>query len=108
MNFLFLMIQRPPRSPLFPYTTLFRSTAAVLNVTVVDAAAPGFVTVFPCGAPQPLASNLNFVAGQTVPNAVIAKDRTTTRLNSSHPNNSYAVFCFNGYYPAGSSYEPFV
>ena len=47
------------------------AAAAVLNVTVVDAAGPGFVTVFPCGQPQPTASNLNYVAGQTVPNMVI-------------------------------------
>ncbi|MCU1391918.1 MAG: uncharacterized protein JWM34_346, partial [Ilumatobacteraceae bacterium] len=45
--------------------------AVSLNVTVVDPDGPGYVTVFPCGG-QPLASNLNFVAGQTVPNAVIA------------------------------------
>lgn len=48
--------------------------AVALNVTVVDGSAPdsgGYVTVFPCG-PQPDASNLNFVTGQTVPNAVIA------------------------------------
>jgi hypothetical protein len=45
-----------------------------LNVTVVDGRANafgGFVTVFPCGT-RPDASNLNFVSGQTVPNAVIA------------------------------------
>jgi secreted trypsin-like serine protease len=48
--------------------------AVALNVTVVDGAAPdsgGFVTVYPCGD-RPNASNLNFVTGQTVPNAVIA------------------------------------
>ncbi|MSX15665.1 MAG: hypothetical protein F2805_05040, partial [Actinobacteria bacterium] len=48
--------------------------AAALNVTVVDgeaAAVGGYVTVFPCGD-RPTASNVNFVDGQTVPNAVIA------------------------------------
>ena len=45
--------------------------AVALNVTVTDADGPGFVTVYPCGD-RPLASNVNFVAGQTVPNAVIA------------------------------------
>ena len=49
--------------------------AVVLNVTVTDAQGPGFVTVYPCGAVRPLASSLNFVAGQTVPNAVIAQGR---------------------------------
>ena len=45
----------------------------VLNVTVVDAGGPGFVTVFPCGTTRPLASNLNFTTSTTIPNAVIAK-----------------------------------
>lgn len=47
--------------------------AVVLNVTVVDPVQPGFVTVFPCGSDQPNASNINFVAGQTIPNNVIVK-----------------------------------
>ena len=47
--------------------------AVVLNVTVVDPAQAGFVTVFPCGSTQPNASNINFVAGQTIPNNVIVK-----------------------------------
>jgi hypothetical protein len=45
--------------------------AVVLNVTVTDPAGVGYITVFPCGT-RPLASNLNFVGSQTVPNAVIA------------------------------------
>ena len=44
-----------------------------MNVTVVQADAAGYVSVFPCGEPVPNASNLNFAAGQTVPNAVVAK-----------------------------------
>ncbi len=47
------------------------AAAVALNVTVTDPAAAGFVTVYPCGE-RPLASNVNYVAGQTVPNAVIA------------------------------------
>jgi subtilisin family serine protease len=47
--------------------------AVALNVTMTDATAAGFVTVFPCGSAAPTASNLNFVAGQTVANAVVAK-----------------------------------
>lgn len=45
--------------------------AVVLNVTVDQPSAGGFLTVYPTGAPRPLASNLNFVAGQTVPNLVV-------------------------------------
>ncbi|MEZ5235399.1 MAG: trypsin-like serine protease [Acidimicrobiales bacterium] len=46
--------------------------SALLNVTVTDPAAAGYTVVFPCGA-LPFASNLNFVAGQSVPNGVVAK-----------------------------------
>ena len=46
--------------------------AAVLNVTVAEPAAAGFVTVYPCGTTLPTASNLNYLGNQTVPNAVIA------------------------------------
>ncbi|MCU1367324.1 MAG: hypothetical protein JWN39_2963 [Ilumatobacteraceae bacterium] len=53
------------------------AATAVLNVTVTEPAAPGFVTVYPCGIDPPLASNLNFVEGQTVPNAVITKVSAT-------------------------------
>jgi hypothetical protein len=50
--------------------------AVSLNVTVTNPVAPGFVTVYPCGD-RPLASNVNFTAGQTVPNAVITPVSTT-------------------------------
>ena len=46
------------------------TTAAALNVTATDPAADGFLTVFPCGRARPLASSLNYEAGQTVPNNV--------------------------------------
>ena len=49
------------------------ASAATLNVTVVDARAPGYATIYPCGTTPPNASNLNFTAGQTIPNAVITK-----------------------------------
>ena len=47
--------------------------AVVLNVTVTDPTAPSYLTVFPTGDAQPVASNLNFVAGQTVPNHVTVR-----------------------------------
>ena len=49
------------------------ATAAVLNVTVTGATAPSFLTVFPAGGTPPTASNLNFAAGQTVPNQVVVQ-----------------------------------
>src|SRR2546429_9845793 len=70
-SFFFLMIRRPPRSTLFPYTTLFRSERG-LRLT------PGTVAleVVPVGE-----------GGET------SRDRKSTRLNSSHGYISYAVFC---------------
>ncbi len=47
------------------------ASAVVLNVTVTNPVSDGFVTVWPCGSPRPLASNLNYVAGQTVANSVV-------------------------------------
>jgi hypothetical protein len=57
---------------LAPFATP-ETTAAVLNVTATEPDAAGYVTVFPCDEAQPTASNLNYVAGQTVPNLVTAK-----------------------------------
>src|SRR3712207_8468955 len=69
---LFLMIRRPPRSTLFPYTTLFRSTVRHRARA-------------PAGGQHGLeAVRRGRVAG---------RDRKSTRLNSSHANISYAVFC---------------
>ena len=49
------------------------ATAVALNVTVNEAQADGFITVYPCGSAQPNASNINYQAGSTIPNAVIVK-----------------------------------
>src|SRR2546430_16975582 len=74
--FFFLMIRRPPRSTLFPYTTLFRSHAQRLH----DARR---------GRPKPLPRRPPLPAHQPLREP----DRKSTRLNSSHSQISYAVFC---------------
>src|SRR3712207_7005422 len=89
--FFFLMIRRPPRSTLFPYTTLFRS-----QFKQGDALAKGIL----------IERNLRLVAHivkkYSYPNkdiddlisiGTVGLDRKSTRLNSSHANISYAVFC---------------
>lgn len=53
------------------------ATAVVLNVTVTGPTAPSFLTVWPDGATQPLASDLNYVPGKTVPNLVVVKVATS-------------------------------
>src|SRR5947208_7194607 len=74
----FLMIRRPPRSTLFPYTTLFRS----LRTCTLSAA---FRSCTP-------SRSMMVQKGQAVA-TVSAPDRKSTRLNSSHQIISYAVFC---------------
>src|SRR3712207_7736817 len=90
------MIRRPPRSTLFPYTTLFRSLADVqhlhrageaLDQRVVDR----LVREHPRGGGALLArveERRGHQAGDD-----LVEDRKSTRLNSSHANISYAVFC---------------
>src|SRR2546430_4080493 len=71
VSFFFLMIRRPPRSTLFPYTTLFRSYV---------------------GGAWRAAGDARVTDLGVVP-AIAATDRKSTRLNSSHSQISYAVFC---------------
>ena len=79
--------------------------AAALNVTVTEAAGAGFVTVYPCDEPRPNASNLNFLAGDTVPNAVIAALAAdgTVCLFTSQP--THLLVDIDGEFPAGTSYR---
>src|SRR5258708_24505493 len=74
------MIRRPPRSTLFPYTTLFRSLSGTFSFS---ASRSCWLTVLPMGTEY---------AGCTLANKS-ATDRKSTRLNSSHQIISYAVFC---------------
>src|SRR3712207_7536076 len=92
MCFCFLMIRRPPRSTLFPYTTLFRSQPVLHVLRGADAARRnGRVSL----VERPGDASLH--GRELRPGAVRplqrARDRKSTRLNSSHANISYAVFC---------------
>src|SRR5690349_23726732 len=71
-HFFFLMIRRPPRSTLFPYTTLFRSDHVVVGELLAVGAGHG---------------------RREVRDRLPRADRKSTRLNSSHVEISYAVFC---------------
>src|SRR3712207_4208251 len=87
--FFFLMIRRPPRSTLFPYTTLFRSPrTAGVAVTSTDAHPPvRFLSLDKKPMRLPPPSTAARLRG------AVSGDRKSTRLNSSHANISYAVFC---------------
>src|SRR2546430_7345317 len=85
--FFFLMIRRPPRSTLFPYTTLFRSVGIAPN-ELRDPTADGALISRRLGLTArawQLALRRRY--------AYFAGDRKSTRLNSSHSQISYAVFC---------------
>src|SRR3712207_7570172 len=86
--FFFLMIRRPPRSTLFPYTTLFRSGPNTEDTpTIVEAT--GFSQGIVLAQVNELVDELPRI---DIPGDWV-EDRKSTRLNSSHANISYAVFC---------------
>src|SRR5256885_10155419 len=90
--FFFLMIRRPPRSTLFPYTTLFRSGLLGVLVAVLG----GLLGFFVAGYTGVLLSVTNRpIWGDTTLLGLVflISDRKSTRLNSSHLVISYAVFC---------------
>jgi hypothetical protein len=78
------------------------ASGVVLNVTAVEAGQAGYVTVFPCGGEVPVASNLNFAAGQTIPNSVIAKTGDGGRVCLYTSADVDLVVDVNGYVPSGS------
>jgi hypothetical protein len=84
------------------------AAAVVVNVTVTDAQAAGFLTVYPCGSPRPTASNLNYVAGSTVANAVIVKVGTNGQICIYNQSATHLLADINGYFPAGSTYTSLV
>src|SRR5256885_10761078 len=84
--FFFLMIRRPPRSTLFPYTTLFRSLCVRIEAEDVGFGTSA-VGVDLVGGEQARPSHRIHCADRS------ASDRKSTRLNSSHLVISYAVFC---------------
>jgi hypothetical protein len=82
--------------------------AVALNMTVVNAAAPGFATVYPCGQPRPEASNLNYAAGQTVPNLVLARPGANGRVCVYTYATIDLLADVSGFFPAGSGFTPIV
>src|SRR5258705_3845753 len=94
------MIRPPPKSTLFPYTTLFRSSDLGPAIAGSIGLAPGgninpekeYPSMF-----EPVHGSAPDIAGKEVANPVaqIWTDRKSTRLNSSHLGISYAVFCLN-------------
>src|SRR3712207_8604204 len=88
------MIRRPPRSTLFPYTTLFRSAQAYSGDMVqLKADNPDLEFVIPDEGATIWTDNMMVPVTSQNQYAAETIDRKSTRLNSSHANISYAVFC---------------
>src|SRR2546430_8395354 len=96
--FFFLMIRRPPRSTLFPYTTLFRSRRLEVDRPVQLLGDHRAVALAP--------EVEHTMAVVLLDREVVFRDRKSTRLNSSHSQISYAVFCLKKkkktFYPASA------
>src|SRR3712207_7678926 len=83
------MIRRPPRSTLFPYTTLFRSHLGSFSKLL----APGLRLGWAVASPEILERLSLLKLAADTQSSTLNIDRKSTRLNSSHANISYAVFC---------------
>jgi hypothetical protein len=81
------------------------ASAAVLNVTVTDAEGPGFFTVYPCDQPRPNSSNLNYVPGQVVANAVFAGLDGMGKTCIFSKAKANVIADVTGSFPAGA-FEP--
>src|SRR3712207_7076490 len=94
MHVFFLMIRRPPRSTLFPYTTLFRSGKS--GIRSAYETGKGRILVRAKTEIEEHKNRQRIIVTELpyqVNKAKLIEDRKSTRLNSSHANISYAVFC---------------
>ena len=81
------------------------ASAVMANVTVTDPTADGFVTVWPCGEPRPLASNGNFTAGQTVATATLVRVGASGRVCASSNVDVNLVVDIQGWFGPASPYH---
>src|SRR3712207_8988727 len=87
------MIRRPPRSTLFPYTTLFRSVGSAMERATTALLDADLVLAESVIAADEKIDSLQVALEERAIVLIARQDRKSTRLNSSHANISYAVFC---------------
>jgi hypothetical protein len=83
------------------------ASAVVVNVTVTQPGAGGYLTVWPCGQPKPLASNLNYAPNQTIPNLVISRLASGGTICITSQHSTHVVVDVNGWFPAGADFMSF-
>jgi Repeat of unknown function (DUF5650)/Putative Ig domain len=79
--------------------------AVIVNVTATGPTSDGYLTVYPCGAPVPNASNLNYTSGASIANLVVSKLGAAGALCIKTSAATHLIADVTGYFPAGSSYE---
>src|SRR3712207_8179997 len=102
------MIRRPPRSTLFPYTTLFRSVdddPALAEMLTIVLRGEGFDTAVVADGARALPALRELKPDLVLLDLMLPGDRKSTRLNSSHANISYAVFCLKKKNNYSASYD---
>ena len=85
---------------------LVSASAVAVNVTVTNANSAGFLTVWPCGEPMPLASTLNYATGDTVANGAIAKLGSSGDICLYSYSATHVIVDVNGWFPAGAELNP--
>jgi hypothetical protein len=81
------------------------ASAVTVNLTAVDAAGPGFATMYPCGEARPLASTLNYVSGSPVSNATTVKVGAGGKICLYALTSVQLIADVQGWFPAGADYE---
>lgn len=82
------------------------AVAVTLNVTGTEPDAPGYLTVWPCDSPRPVASNVNLAAGETAPNLVIAKMASDGTVCIFSQAGAHVIVDLQGWFPWSTSYQP--
>src|SRR4051794_22474552 len=82
------------------------AASVVLNVTVTETTGAGFITAFPCGGGRPTASNLNYLAGQNIPNLVISKIGVGGMVCLFNGAATHLIVDVAGYFPGVDAFIP--
>ena len=86
--------------------TASNAAAVSLNLTATQTGGAGFATVYPCGSSRPEASTINYVAGETIANGIVAKVGSGGKVCIYTHAAAHLIVDVDGYFPVGSDYQP--